>query len=46
MNGYLEGWVDFIYLFIYVKINNAFLRAIVLNIHDLSYDQNNCDYEF
>lgn len=45
MNGYLEGWVNFIYLFIYLKFNNAFLGAILLNIHDFSYDQNNCDYE-
>lgn len=42
MNGYLDDWVNFIYF----KFNNALLGAIVLNIHDFSYDQNNCDYEF
>lgn len=46
MNGYLYEWVNFIYLCIYFKFNNAFLGAIVLNIHDFSYDQNNCDYKF
>lgn len=34
------------YLCIYFKFNNAFPGAIVLNIHDFSYDQNNCDYKF
>lgn len=46
MDEWIFGRMGKFYLFIYFKFNNAFLGAIVLNIHDFSYDQNNCDYEF